>query len=261
MRRRDLLALLPVLAPAVRAAAAPTATADGLGAMRRVNARPRGRACVMRLELSLRDEKRGVFQKSVAMSRRLFPTGYRTRYLITAPEHELGIALLLSEDDAERGMWMYFPASQRRIRVASRGLSALASDFTCEDLLAAVALPSYAFRTVGRDRLAGRDCVKVEMTPANERLRQELGFESAVGWVREDIWLIARADYTDAQGNVFRSFAADDVESIQGVWTPRRFSMDNRRARHATEVRVTEVEYLRDLPAERFSPERFHEEG
>jgi hypothetical protein len=226
--------------------------------MRRVNDRRRGKASRMRLEMSLRDPKRGEFRKSIDMVRRQFPAGYRTSYNILAPDHEKGIGLLLSEDPAQRGMWMYFPASRQLIHVASRGLSALASDFSCEDLLVAVPLPEYEFRTLGRARLGGLSCLRVEMRPNTERLRLELGFARAIGWVREDIWLIVRADYEDAQGQVFKSFRAGNVESIDGIWTVKRFVMDNRRARHATEVRVAEVDYS-VLPAEeRFSPERFH---
>ena len=35
------------------------------------------------------------------------------------------------------------------------------------------------------------------MKPATEQLRGELGFTKAIGWVRDDIWMIIRADYID----------------------------------------------------------------
>jgi len=213
----------------------------------------------MRLEMTLRDAKRGNFHKSIDMVRRQFPSGYRTSYSILAPDHEKGIGLLLSEDPAQHGMWMYFPASKQVIRVASRGLSALASDFSCEDLLVTLPLPDYQFRALGHARLGSLPCQRVEMVPTSERLRLELGFARAVGWVREDIWLIARADYEDEQGQVFKSFRAGDVELVDGVWTVKRFSMDNRRARHATEVKVAAVDYSAHAAEERFSPERFYE--
>jgi Outer membrane lipoprotein-sorting protein len=262
-RRRLLQLLLAGLAMGRTGEAAGIAdTTDlppGLEVMRRVNARSRGQAARMRLEMLLRDPKRGEFRKSIDMARRQFPSGYRTSYRILTPEHEEGIGLLLSEDPAQRGMWMYFPAAKQLVRVASRGLSALASDFSCEDLLAAVPLADYTFRTLGRVRLGRVPCLQVEMTPSTERLRLELGFARAIGWVREDIWLIARADYEDEQGNLIKTFLADEVERIDGIWTARRFSMDSRRARHATEVRVAQVDYSARPEEERFSPERFHQ--
>ena len=230
---------------------------SGEEVMRRVNARSRGDDSRMRLEMTLRDAKRGDFRKSIVTQRKRLASGYRTSYRITAPGHEEGIGLLLSEDSSQRGMWMYFPASKQLVRVATRGLSALASDFTCEDLLVAVPLADYRFRTLGRDRLDGAAVLRVEMKPVSERLRTELGFSKAVGWVREDLWMIVRADYYDDAGKVFKTFRALDVEKVQGVWTVRRFSMRNHRAQHGTEVQVAEVDYSVRLADELFTPDRF----
>lgn len=256
-----LLALGALLRGGLALAGAPPVAepADGLEIMRRVNVRTRGQAASLRLEMILRDEKRGEFKKHIDGLRRLYPDGYRTSYVITAPDHEQGIGLLLSEDPAQRGMWMYFPANRQLLHVASRGLSALASDFSCEDLLVSVPLADYEFRLLERTTFDGRPVSKVEMKPVTERLRLELGFSRAVGWVREDIWLIARAEYEDQAGVVFKTFLADDVRLVDGVWTVQRFSMRNLRARHATEVTVTEIDYSAKAPAERFAPATFHE--
>lgn len=256
MRRGPVAALLLGLCLGSSLLAVAASAPSGEEVMRRVNARSRGEVSRMRLEMTLRDAKRGDFRKSIRMHRKRFETGYRTAYWVTAPDHEEGIGLLLSEDAAQRGMWMYFPASRQLVRVASRGLSALASDFSCEDLLVGVPLADYTFRNLGRDRVDGVSAVRVEMTPKTERLRAELGFSKAVGWVREDIWLIARADYYDDNGKVFKTFRAADVQQVQGIWTVRRFSMQNHRAAHGTEVRVAEVDYSVRLPEESFEPGR-----
>lgn len=228
---------------------------DGRSVLQRVNQRSRGRSARMRLEMVLEDEKRGEFRKDIEAWRQSFEGGYRTRYAINAPEHEEGICLLLAEDPALRGMWMFFPANRQLLHVASRGLSALASDFSCEDLLVHVPLSDYAFESLGWDELAGQRCLRVAMKPASERLQLELGFARAVGWVREDLDVIVRAEYEDRQGKVFKSFTAEDIERIDGVWTVRKFSMRNTRARHATAVRVSEIDYRVSPDPSSFRPE------
>lgn len=252
-RRAGALAMLALAAAAFVDAAGDLP--DGTDVMRRVNERSRGDASRMRLELMLHDAKRGDFKKSVALERRRFGTGYRTSYRILSPRHEEGIGLLLAEDSEMRGMWMYFPISDHLVRVASRGLSALASDFTCEDLLVELPIDEYAFRTLDRRSLDGVPTLRVEMRPRTERLRRELGFDRAVGWVREDIWMIVRADYYTEAGQRFKTFEAGGVERIEGIWTVRRYSMTNHRADHGTEVRVAEVAYDVEIPAERLVPE------
>lgn len=227
---------------------------DGKEIMRRVNARSRGQGSQMHLEMTLIDAKRGDFHKSILMRRTRLKSGYRTSYRIDAPDHEKGIAVLISEDNTQHGMWMYFPASRQVLHVVSRGFPALASDFTCEDLLAEIPLEDYDFRVNGREKVAGIGLVKIEMIPQSERLRNELGFSKSVGWVRDDIWMIVRADYYDDKGDLFKSFQAEDIEKIQGVWTVRTFSMQSRRIQHSTKVHVLDADYSLLLPDTDFVP-------
>jgi hypothetical protein len=242
---------------APHAAGPPPPLPSGEEIMRQVNARSRGGDSNMRLDMTLHDAKRGDFHKKILLQRKRLASGYRTTYWITAPEHEQGIGLLLSEDATQHGMWMYFPSARQLVRVASRGLSALESDFSCEDLRVAVPLADYEFQTLGRDNAGGVSTYRVEIKPRGERLRAELGFSRSVGWVRDDLWLIVRADYYDEDGKVFKSFRAEDMQQMEGVWTVRRFFMQNWRAQHGTEVRVTAADYSVRLPEELFTSSRF----
>ena len=229
---------------------------DGEEIMRRINARSRGRGSQMHLEMTLHDEKRGDFHKSILLKRTRLEAGYRTSYLVATPAHEKGISLLISEDASRPGMWMYFPATHQVVHVTSRGFPALASDFSCEDMLTTIPLADYDFRVLAREVVDGFPTLKVEMTPRDERLRSELGFSKSIGWVRDDVWVIIRADYLDENGTVFKTFHAEDLAQIQGVWTVRRFSMQNNRARHSTQVQIIDVAYSRPLPEEAFQPQK-----
>lgn len=230
--------------------------ADGEEVMRHVNARPRADSSRMKLDMILRAQ-RGEFRKRLLSERKRLDSGYRTIYWTLAPEHENGIGLLLSEDAAQHGMWMYFPAARQVVHVVTQGLPALASDFSCADLLAEVPLADYEFRVLEREQWDGVPVFRVEMKPRTERLRSELGFANSVGWVRSDMWMIVRADYFDDQGTAFKTFRAEDIALVQGIWTARKLIMKNHRAGHSTEVRVIEVDYALHLVEEAFTLARF----
>jgi hypothetical protein len=238
--------------------AAPPRLPSGEEAMRRVNQRPRGGDAEMQVRLVLSDPHRGILAKQVEVRRRGTGGRYRTVYRVASPISEQGILLQVAEDQALNGMWMYFPHSSHLLHVASRGLSALGTDFSCEDLKLAVPLAEYRFRSLGRAELDGRQHLQVEMVPAEPSLRQELGFSRAVGWIREDIWLIARADYYDEQDILFKVYRADQVKQVQGVWTVTRSSMTNLRADHRTNVEVSDVHYGLDLSRMALEPEDLH---
>lgn len=246
----------PLALVAATLLAASPAPPAGKEVMRRVNERPRGGDATMRLRLDLDDAERGSFSKDVEVSRVALASGHRTLYHITAPEHEKGIVLLVAEDEALGGLWMYFPRSDHLLKVASRGLSALASDFSCEDLKLAFALDDYTFTNLGRDRWRDHDVWKVEMVPATTRLARELGFARAVGWVRDDIWMIVRSDYFDSRGELFKTFEVEALEQVQGVWTATRTAMVNHRVNHRTDVEVLEVRYGLHLDEAVHRPQR-----
>ena len=241
-------------------ALAQTASSDlpsGLEVMKRVNERDRGGGARMRLSLLLHDHRGLSHERTVELARQPLTGGEATVYRITAPEHLDGIALLIDENRAESAMWMYFPNSDRRLRVKTRGLSALSSDFSCEDLRVTFRLEDYEFKTL-EERPCGlrgeHTCIAVEMRPKTDRLRREFGYERAIGVVRKDISMIVEADYFAPSGERFKHFEAEQVEEIQGVWTARRYSMENFRAEHRSVVEVQAVEYRLDLPTDAFDP-------
>lgn len=247
------LALFLIGAADPVASTTPQPTAEEV--MRRVNARPRGKDATMNVHLSLTDPRRGAYSKTISARRRALPDGSRTLYRVNTPQSEQGIILLVAEDSVLNGLWMYFPSSDHLLRVASRGLSALGSDFSCEDLKLAFPLQDYNFRILGRADCKGQSCLQVEMTPKAERLQRELGFKRAVGWVRDDIWMIVRSDYYDDEGNLFKTFQVDELKEIQGIWTATRNSMVNLRADHRTDVELSDVRYFLNLSKESLAPD------
>lgn len=224
--------------------------------MEKVNRRSRGSRARMILEMTLRDTSRQkVFHKSIVMERKKFGSAYRSAYWITAPAHEKRIAFLLSEDRSPPGMWMYFPAAHRVTEIVTRGFPALASDFNCEDLMEQIPLASFQFRLLGQEREGGILLARVEMVPATDRLKSELGISKSIGWVRRDIGMITRAEYFDEGGAVFKRFTADDIRKVRGIWTAHRLVMENLRAQHSSEVRVVAEDYLAPIADSVFSPE------
>jgi hypothetical protein len=223
--------------------------------MAKVNQRFRGSDSRMILEMTLWDTARQkTFHKSIVMERKKFGPAYRSAYWVTAPEHEKKIALLLSEDRSPSGMWMYFPGTQSVTEIASRGFPALASDFSCEDLFEQVPLANFQFRLLGQERQGSLLLARVEMVPATDRLKSELGFTKSIGLVRQDIGMIVHADYFDEKGVIFKKFTAGEIGQVQGIWTAHRLIMENLRAQHSTEVRVLDEDHSRISNTD-FSPE------
>ncbi|MGD2115769.1 MAG: outer membrane lipoprotein-sorting protein, partial [Acidobacteriota bacterium] len=219
------------------------ASPSGDDVMARVNGRDRGGTARFELRLLLFDPERGDFSKRIQAEQRASDGGYRTAYRVEEPEHEHGIVLLVAEDETLDGFWMYFPRSDHLLPVATRSLSALGSDFICEDLRNVWPAADYEFEALGRTEVDGVECLEVQMTPASYQLRRELGFDRAVGCVREDNWVIIRSRYYDDEGNHFKTYRAKRVERVQGVWTVLESEMVNHRNDHRSTVEMLSVDY------------------
>jgi hypothetical protein len=248
-----------LLMPAVLEAQQALPTGEAI--MRNVNARPKGGDARLDIRLIFRDLRRGDHLRYVEVRRKQLASGYRSLYRMTAPEHLTGISLLLAEDRELPGMWMYLPNANHLVPVVTRGLSALASDFSCEDLRLTFALDDYRFTTIGSEVNSGHRIYKVEMVPRTDRLQAELGFTKAVGWVRGDLWMLIRAEYYDGGGKVFKTFSAEAPQLVQGVWTVRRYTMTNHRAQHETQAEVTAVRYGLQLQPGAFVPDALKMRG
>jgi len=195
----------------------------------------------------------------IEMRRVLTPSGYRTLFTVTAPRHLAGIDLLVIEEPPKGRLWMYFPAGDHLTEVVTRGLSAMASDFSCEDLRVRFPLEDYVFTLAGTARLNSHLCTRVVMRPRTERLRLEMGFDHAVGWVRDDIAMVVRAEYFDAAGMLIKTFSTTDPVLIDSVWTFRRYSMDSARAHHRSDIEVTTVNHHAGNVADEFDPTRLRD--
>ncbi len=244
-----LVALLGM--PVEPAAALPT----GEAVMQRVNDRDRGVDARLRLRFSLHDKKRGTFDRVVDVRRKRFGGSYRSIYHTRSPPHLRDVSMLIAEDTALDGMWMFFPESDHLVKVASRGISALASDFSCQDLRVTHSLGDFQYTTLGRTTIGGKPAFRVEMKPKRERLGREFGFTHAIGWVLESDWIIVRADFFDARGNVFKRFESEPPQLVEGVPTLMRYSMVNYRADHRSDVEVLTVEYRQELDEADFWPD------
>ncbi|HEV7504639.1 MAG TPA: outer membrane lipoprotein-sorting protein [Thermoanaerobaculia bacterium] len=228
-----------LLLSASLAASASRPVLSGLEVMRRVNARNPGTHCRLEMRMELRDLHDGqIFVRDLEMLRQATPTGYRTRYRVIGPERYREISLLLLEDLRPPEMWLFFPASGHRAQVGSRGLSALGSDFSCEELKALFDVDAFELRNLGGETRDGTPHLRIEMVPRSPGLKRELGYARAIGIVRTNPWMVVEADYFDAEGRLLRSFRATDIRRANGVWIARRFSMENARVGNRTEVEV-----------------------
>jgi hypothetical protein len=248
---------------AALAGAAPAAAADlpsGEEVAQRINARDEGESLFRRVTMELVDDEGHRRVRETRFYRRTFGGEKRMAVFYDAPTTVKGTAFLAvdhPEPDRDDDQWLYLPALRRvrRIAASDRGDAFLGTDLSYEDVKkeTKVGLEDYTWRTLGEGEVEGRRCIQVEAVPVDERRAAELGYGRVVSWVDAEIWMVRRAEYYDRAGRPLKSARVSEIRAVDGVWTPHRIEVENRRTGHRTIFTVSDVSYAAPVPEEVFS--------
>jgi hypothetical protein len=211
----------------------------------------------MRAKVTMRliDAGGGTRTRVMTLLRRDTSEGGEQKYFIYF--HEPGdvrrMTFMVWKDPVKEDQrWIFIPAVDlvRRIAADDKRASFVGSDFTYEDV---------SGRDVGDDRhsllreetLDGRAAWVVESLP-----NEVVEYTKRVSWIDKQTLLPLKEHYFDAQGEFYRIFTADRIETVGGWPTVTQRSMKNLKTGHRTEVVFDTMTYDPGLEDEDFSERR-----
>jgi outer membrane lipoprotein-sorting protein len=248
-------------------AEAPAALPSGDELARRINARDEGNQVSRRLVMELVDKGGDVRMRETRSYRKYFGGEKRSVLFFDSPKNLKDTAFLTfdhPEPDRDDDQWLYLPAlrKSRRISGADRGGAFLGTDFSYEDIKkeTKIGIEDYTRKTLRREALAGRDCFVLELVPVSRDVARELGYGQVLLWVDPELWLVRKAEYWDENGAPLKTVRVEEIDEVDGIWTPQRLEATNHRTGHRTVIRFLDVDYESELPDDLFT-ERALERG
>jgi len=156
----------------------------------------------------------------------------------SSPADVAGVAMLsMEQEDGETSQWLYMPAlgRTRRIASSSKDDSFMGSDFSFEDLEA---------RNVDKDRhellnnenLNRRMCWKIRSVPV-----QESAYSQRISWIDQERLLPLKVEFYDSRGDLWKQLDTEDVQQIQGYWTPMKMTMTDLQKKQHTLLAWKEI--------------------
>jgi hypothetical protein len=130
------------------------------------------------------------------------------------------------EDDS----WLYLPALKqvRRVAAGDKSSSFMGSDFTFSDING-VNIEWYDYTLLSADETVnGAETWLVESSPKPEfaeRVASETGYAKSHLWIRKDNFVQVQGKIWLNRGNRIKYFSAQDLQEIDGIWTPMRLQM------------------------------------
>jgi len=191
-------------------------------------------------------------------SKKADPEAYKVLVVFNSPPDLKGVGFLIhARTFAERDLWAYFPEYKRvrRIPSSSQDDSFFGSDFSYDDFGGPPNLDDYKFRILKEENIDGKPCYVVEVTP---KVRRK--YSRYIGWVAKDLWVHLKIEYYQ-DDFIYRAGAFRDVRIIDGIPTPFRLDVENRKTSHRTELTIGSIKYRTKFSDDMFTQRALERSG
>lgn len=157
-----------------------------------------------------------------------------------SPKDVKGTGLLtLEHRNREDDQWLYLPILRKNKRIAagSKKNSFVGTDFTFEDLRPEN-LSIHKYRLIKEEELDGYPCFVIESMPTKEEEKYS-GYKSRVIWVRKDIYMPIKIEYTGKNGKHLKTESRSNFTEVRpGLWRANFILMDNHQKNHKTTLDI-----------------------
>ncbi|MDO3386583.1 outer membrane lipoprotein-sorting protein [Gilvimarinus sp. SDUM040013] len=165
-------------------------------------------------------------------------------YSLDQPEVEKSISFFVSpndvagttymnydyDDEKDDDSWLYLPALKqvRRVAAGDKSGSFMGSDFTYSDING-VNTDWYNYTMLDENaEVDGAAAWKIESTPKPEfkdKVESETGYLKSHMWIRKDNFVQVQGQIWTQRKGRMKYYSAQQLELIDGIWTPLRLQM------------------------------------
>lgn len=176
----------------------------------------------------------------VEYSKKADPGAYKVLVVFKTPPDLKDVGFLVhARTFSDRDLWAYFPEFKRvrRIPTTSQDDSFFGSDFSYDDFGGPPNLDDYAFKILKEEVMDGKPCYVIEVRPKIQRK-----YTRTIAWVAKDLWIHLKIEYYQEK-EVYRAGTFTDVKMIDGIPTPFKAVMENRKTGHKTDLAIDSIVY------------------
>ncbi|MBL8217385.1 MAG: outer membrane lipoprotein-sorting protein [Bryobacterales bacterium] len=177
----------------------------------------------------------------------------------TEPAEVKGVALrVVNHPDRASDQWMWTPSLQRDRRIAfqDRSTRFFGTDFSFEDLEERD-VDQYDYKLLGSERVAGKECWKVESRPKKTKPSQ---YTHGHIWVEKDRLVILQIESFKGD-NLIRRIKYTDYQNVQKIWTPFQIEVEDIGRKSRTTLRTEKLEYNVPMKDDRFTLQALRRES
>jgi outer membrane lipoprotein-sorting protein len=187
----------------------------------------------------------------VAASRRYDPPLSKSLVRFSSPPDLAGAGFLqVQRRDADDDRFLFLPALKRARRISGnlRSSAFMGTDFSFADLDRRDLRDSEA-KLLGSEKIGSSQCYVMDVVPR----RSDTQYSHLEMWVRKDNFLPLRTKMYDKANVHVKTFEAQEVRRISGVWFISRSLMTDHKHNHSTLLMLQKIVVDAQIPDEEFS--------
>ncbi len=179
-----------------------------------------------------------------------------TRFHSPAEVRNEGI-LIVENESGKNDVLLYLPAYKKVRRVESRQQSGsfMGSVFSYSDI-ATPHVDEYEYKLRGEAKCptpesASLRCHEVEAIPANEGVRDRTGYTRSIAWVRQDNFMVVKAEYYNLDGELFKRLEASQIRMVDEKnkkWLAHELFIVNLKTKEYTKLSFGNVKVNGGIP-------------
>ena len=153
--------------------------------------------------------------------------------------------------------WLYLPDLHKTKRIATSDKSSafMGSDFSYADMTDRV-LDEWTYKLLKEDKIDGDKVWLIQALPASKAVEDRYGYKKSILFVRQDIFLMARAIHVLNEGKKIKYMESKKIEHIDGIWVATERWMKttvNKRTTHRTILNWRDVKFNTPIDEAYFS--------
>ncbi len=186
------------------------------------------------------------------------PGAYKVLIVFNSPPDLKNVGFLIhAHTFSDRDLWAYFPEYKRvrRIATSAQDDSFFGSDFSYDDFGGPPDLNDYSFNVLKEEVMDGKPCYVIEVTPEVHRK-----YTKYIAWVAKGLWVHLKIDYYQDH-DMYRTGIFSDIRTIDGIPTPFKMNMENKKTGHRTELTIESILYHTHFSDDLFSQRSLERAG
>ena len=178
----------------------------------------------------------------------------------TAPTMIEGTAFLsLNFDERSDETWIFLPATDRvrRLPQSDRGDYFMGTDLSYGDLQDNFKFPleNWNFAMAGSAEVTGASYPVLAGKAKSDAIAAEIGYSAFEATIDPETLFPRSVTFFDPEGEPLKAIKVLEVDLVGTAYTAMRFSVENLKTGHHTNIHFTDMRYIPDLDDGLFSPD------